>query len=283
MLNYAWIFGGLGLPALGVAGSAWATTVSRWFMAALLLALGWRVLAPYFARRVPELFALRPLARMLRIGLPIGGQMVLEVGAFGTVALFMGALGVLQVAAHQVAINIASLTFMVPLGVSSAAAILVGHAVGRGDHAAMRRATTAALAVGGGFMMLTAALLTAAPGPLAAIYTHDEAVLALAVVLLPLAGIFQVFDGLQVVALGLLRGLGDTYVPMIVNVIGFWVIGMPVSLWLGFGLDLGAVGLWWGLVAGLVMVAAFLLHRLWLRTRRALERVIIDEGRQSLQ
>ncbi len=280
VLNYAWIFGELGLPALGVAGSAWATTVSRWLMAALLLALGWRVLSPYLARRVPELFALRPLWRMLRIGVPIGGQMLLEVGVFGTIALFMGTLGVVQVAAHQVAINIASLTFMVPLGVSSAAAVLVGHAVGRGDHDAMRRATTGALLVGGGFMTLTAALLIGAPGPLAAIYTDDEAVLALTVVLLPLAGIFQVFDGLQVVALGLLRGLGDTCVPMIVNVIGFWVIGMPVSLWLGFGLDLGAVGLWWGLVAGLVMVAAFLLVRLGLRTRRTVERVVIDEMQQ---
>ena len=173
---------------------------------------------------------------MLRLGLPIGAQMVLEVGAFSAVALLMGWLGVVQVAAHQVALNLASLTFMVPLGVSSAAAVVVGHAVGRGDAEGVRRSTLAALAVGGGFMLCGGAVhlrSRAAREPL-----HARcAVLALAAVLLPIAGVFQVFDGLQVVAIGLLRGLGDTRVPMIVNVIGFWCIGMPVSLWLGFGLD----------------------------------------------
>jgi MATE family multidrug resistance protein len=203
--------------------------------------------------------------------------MVLEVGAFSTVALFMGWLGVDQVAAHQVAINLASLTFMVPLGVSGAAAVIVGHAVGRGDAAGVRRSTWAALVVGAGFMALTAVLLIAAPGALARLYTSDSGVVALAVLLLPIAGVFQVFDGLQVVAIGLLRGLGDTQVPVIVNVIGFWCIGIPVSLWLGFGLGYGAVGLWWGLVAGLVMVAAFLILRVRQRESRDLARVIIDE------
>lgn len=277
LLNYAWIFGELGFPALGVAGSAWATAVSRWFMAALLLVLGWRHLKPYLEGRAPGLFAVRPLARMLAIGAPIGAQMVLEIGAFGTVAFLMGRLGVVEIAAHQVAINLASLTFMVPLGVSSAAAVLVGHAVGRGDSAGLRRATVAALLVGAGFMMTTAALFIGAPRLLAEIYTRDAAVLALTSVLLPIAGVFQVFDGLQVVSIGLLRGLGDTRVPMVVNIIGFWAIGMPVSLWLGFGLELGAEGLWWGLVVGLLMVASFLLVRVRQRTMRELGRVVIDE------
>jgi MATE family multidrug resistance protein len=277
LLNYLWIYGHGGFPALGVLGSAWATTVSRWFMAALLLVLGWRQLERHFRRLAPGVFDVQALGRMLKIGGPIGAQMMVESGVFGTVALLMGWLGVVQVAAHQVAINLASLTFMVPLGVSSAAAVIVGHAVGRGDPAAVRRGTLAALAVGAGFMAVMAAVLIAVPKPLARLYTADPDVLALTVVLLPIAGVFQVFDGLQVVSLGLLRGLGDTRVPVIAGLAGFWGIGMPVSLVLGFVLDYGAAGLWWGLVVGLVAVAAFLLLRVFARERRDLERIIIDE------
>jgi MATE family multidrug resistance protein len=246
-------------------------------MAALMLWLGWSYIHPYLQRRAPNLLDPRPIGRMLWLGSPIGAQMVLEVGAFGAVALFMGWLGIDQVAAHQVVLNLASLTFMVPLGVSGAAAVIVGHAVGRGDVAGVRRSTWAALVVGAGFMACMALLLITAPRALAGLYTSDATVLALAVLLLPIAGVFQVFDGLQVVALGLLRGLGDTRVPVIVNIVGFWCIGMPVSLWLGFGLGHGAVGLWWGLVVGLLMVAVFLILRLKQRESRDLERVIIDE------
>jgi len=276
-LNYLWVFGHWGFAATGVLGSAWATTVSRWFMAAMLLALGWRDVRPYLERCAPNLLDPRPIARMLWLGSPIGAQMVLEVGTFSTVALLMGWLGVTQVAAHQVALNLASLTFMVPLGVSGAAAVIVGHAVGQGDVAGVRRATRAALVVGAGFMAGMALLLIGAPGLLARAYTSDPAVLALAVLLLPIAGVFQVFDGLQVVSIGLLRGLGDTQVPVIANIVGFWCIGIPVSLWLGFGAGYGAVGLWWGLVVGLVMVATFLIWRVKQRESRDLARIIIDE------
>ena len=276
-LNYLWVFGHWGFPAFGVLGSAWATTVSRWVMALLLLALGWRQLRPYLRALAPNLFDLRPLGRMLKLGAPIGAQMTLEAGVFSAVALLMGWLGVVQVAAHQVAINLASLTFMVPLGVSSAATVIVGHAVGRGDAGGVHRSTFTALGVGAGFMLLMAALLIGAPEALAGVYTRDAGVLAVAALLLPIAGVFQVFDGLQVVAIGLLRGLGDTRVPMIANIVGFWVIGMPVSLWLAFVLDLGAAGLWWGLVVGLMIVATFLVARLRQRERQDLARVLIDE------
>lgn len=282
-LNYAWIYGNFGFPAMGVIGSAWATTVSRWLMAVLLLALGWSTLRRYLAERAPNLLDLQPLWRMLRLGLPIGAQMMLEGGAFNIMALLMGWLGVVQVAAHQIALNLASLTFMVPLGVSSAAAVIVGHAVGRGDAEGVRRSTVASLAVGAGFMLFTGVLFIASPELLARLYTPDMAVIALAALLLPIAGVFQVFDGLQVVAIGLLRGLGDTRTPMIVNVVGFWCIGMPVSLWLGFGLDYGAEGLWWGLVVGLVIVALFLIARVRRREQHGLERVIIDEHVKALR
>jgi len=230
----------------------------------------------------PNLLDLRPLLRMLKLGLPIGAQMMLEGGAFNVMALLMGWLGVVQVAAHQIALNLASLAFMVPLGVSSAAAVIVGHAVGRGDAEGVRRATVASLAVGAGFMLCTGGLFIFAPAPFAGLYTSDALVLALAALLLPLAGVFAVFDGLQVVAIGLLRGLGETRVPLIVNVIGFWCIGMPVSLWLGFGLGYGAVGLWWGLVVGLVIVAVFLIVRVRQREQHGLERIIIDEHAKAV-
>jgi MATE family multidrug resistance protein len=278
-LNYVWIYGELGFPAMGLNGSAWATTVSRWFMAALLLVLGWPHLGTYLRRAAPNLFDTAAIGRMLFLGAPIGVQFVLESGAFGVVGLLMGWLGVNQVAAHQVVLNLASLTFMVPLGVASAAAVIVGHAVGRGDAGGVRRSTVAALAGGASVMALMAVLLIGAPGGLSRADTSDPNVLALTVLLMPIAGVFQVFDGLQVVSVGLLRGLGDTQVPMITNIVGFWCIGMPVSLWLGFGLRYGAVGLWWGLVVGLVMVASFLLLRVRQRERRDIVRLVIDEHR----
>jgi MATE family multidrug resistance protein len=129
-------------------------------------------------------------------------------------------------------------------------------------------------------MAVMAVVLIGLPRPLAELYTRDAEVVALTVLLLPIAGVFQVFDGLQVVSIGLLRGLGDTQVPMVTNILGFWCLGMPVSLWLGFGMGYGAVGLWWGLVVGLVMVAAFLLLRVRQRQRRDIARLVIDEQAQ---
>lgn len=276
-LNYLLIFGNLGFPELGVLGSAWATTVSRWFLAALMLALGWRYLGPYLTRLAPDVFSPAPIIRMLKVGAPIGVQMLLEFGAFASIALLMGWLGVVQVAAHQVAINLASQSFMVAVGISSAGAVAVGHAVGRGDSEGVHRASLAALMLGTGFMSATALTFVTVPGVLARVYTDELEVLSLAVLLIPIAGVFQVFDGIQAVSLGLLRGLGDTRVPMMVSIVGFWCLGMPVSLWLAFGLDRGAVGLWWGLVVGLTIVSIVLVVRIRYRQGRELERLIIDE------
>jgi MATE family multidrug resistance protein len=189
----------------------------------------------------------------------------------------MGWLGTIEMAAHQVAINLASLTFMVPLGVGSASAVRVGHAVGRGDDPGARRAAAAALLCGVGFMACTALLFLALPGELASAYTSDLAVVGLAAALIPIAGVFQVFDGVQVVSSGVLRGLGDTRAPMIVNVLGFWLVGMPVSVWLAFPLGLGPRGLWWGLVAGLAVVALLLVARIARRLSHPLARVVVDE------
>ncbi len=277
VMNYALIFGELGFPKMGVLGSAWATLISRWIMAGLLFALAWPHLGAYLRRPAPGLLDPVPILRVLRLGAPIGLQMMFEFGAFAFVALLMGRLGVVQVAAHQVAINLASLTFMVPLGVGSAAAVIVGHAVGRQDPDGVRRATAAALYVGAAFMLATGSLFIGLPEPLARLYTDERDVLLLAAVLLPIAGVFQVFDGLQAVALGLLRGLGDTRVPMLFCVIAFWLVAIPLSMFLGFGLELGATGLWWGLVVGLAIVAVILVLRLRYRERLGVVRIVIDE------
>ncbi len=276
-LNYAWIFGNFGFPELGVLGSAWATMTSRWLMAILLLGLAWKHLSPYLREVAPRVFQLAPLGRMLRLGAPIGTQLLFEYGAFAVTGLLMGSLGIIRMAAHQVALNLASVTFMVPLGISSAATVIVGHAVGRGDAASVRRSSLAALLVGAGFMSLTAVTFLTIPGLLAAIYSADVDVVRLAVLLLPIAGVFQVFDGIQVVCLGVLRGLGDTRAPMIISIVGFWCLGMPVSVWLAFGRDLGAVGLWWGLVAGLAIVAVVLAARVSHRVHQRFDRIVIDE------
>ena len=261
----------------GAAAVALASVIARWAMLFGLLGLAWRELRPSLVPFRPEVLHLRPLVRMFRLGAPIGIQYVLEYGVFAVVALLMGRLGTAPMAAHQVAINIASLTFMVPLGISAAAAVLVGRAVGAGDPPAARRAAVAALVCGLSFMALSGIGLWLLARPLAAVYTTDAAVLAVASLLLPLAGVFQVFDGLQIVSIGVLRGTGDTRTPMLVNILGFWLVGLPVSLWFGFHLGGGPVGLWWGLVVGLAAVGICLGLRVCSRMAGPLKRLVLDD------
>jgi multidrug resistance protein, MATE family len=277
LLNWVLIFGHLGMPAMGIAGAAWATVVSRWLLAAGLALSAWTAIRPALVPFRPEVLQLAPLLRMLRLGAPIGAQQQLEFGAFGTIGLLMGWLGATQMAGHQVALNLASLTFMVPLGISAAAAVLVGRAVGAGDAARARRAAGAALLLGTGFMGLSALTFLAVPTLLAGVYTEERAVIAIAASLLPIAGVFQLFDGWQVVSIGVLRGVGDTRTPFLMNILGFWVLGLPLSWALCFRMGLGARGLWWGLVLGLAVVALLLLYRVRTRLGRALARVVVDD------
>jgi MATE family multidrug resistance protein len=275
--NWTFIFGHLGVPRMGAVGSAWATSLSRTLMMLMLLALGWRELRAYVRPWRADSLAWTPIWRMVRLGVPIGTQFQLEFGAFGVVALLMGWLGTVEMAAHQVALNLASVTFMVPLGVSAAAAVLVGQAVGRGDAVEARRGAWSALLLGAGFMAVSGAMMLSIPALFAELYTTQTAVAALAAVLIPLAGLFQIFDGLQVVAIGVLRGIGDTRGPMLINVLGFWLVGIPTSFYLGFRLDGGPRGLWWGLVVGLGIVALVLLLRVRSRFAGDLRRVVIDD------
>ena len=275
VLDIVLVFGLLGAPAMGAFGAAWATTVCRYVLFLGLLFADRSELLPLLSRVDRESLRLQPLLAMARLGAPIGIQIQLELAAFGVIGLLMGGLGTIEIAAHQVAINLASLTFMVPLGVASASAVRVGHAVGRADDHGARRAAASAMVCGAGFMACTALLFLALPRALAGVYTSDVQVVALAAALIPIAGVFQIFDGVQVVSSGILRGLGDTRAPMVINVLGFWLVGMPVSLGLAFPLALGPRGLWWGLVAGLAAVAALLLLRISRRLSRPMVRVVV--------
>ena len=278
LFNWVLIYGNLGFPALGAVGSGWASSLSRWLMLLGLVGLAWPLLRPYLLPLRPEALHARPLGRMVRLGAPIGVQFGLEFGAFGAIGIFMGWMGTAAMAGHQVAMNLSSLTFMVPLGISQATAVMVGRGVGRGDAPEARRAAGAGILLGASFMSLMAAVLLLFPELLARAYSGDVEVVVLAALLIPVAGVFQVFDGLQVVSSGVLRGVGDTRMPMIANLVGFWCLGMPLSVWLGFRTAAGPVGLWWGLVVGLGAVAVFLLFLVRWRMGRDLRRIVIDDG-----
>lgn len=276
--NWVLIYGNLGAPAMGALGSGWATTISRWFMFACALWLGRRVLTRYLRRMRREVLLAAPLRRIMRLGSPIGLQLFLEFGAFGAIGVSMGWLGTNAIAGHQIALNLAAFAFMVPLGISQAAAVLVGRAVGNGNPDRARRSGGAAVLLCCLVMLVTAAIFLGVPRPLADQFTTDTGVAAIAAALIPVAGMFQLFDGLQVVCTGALRGVADTLRPMVYNVLGFWVFGIPISLWLGFGRGMGPVGLWWGLAGGLGAVAVLLLWRLWTRFQGPLVRFQVTPG-----
>ncbi|MEQ9399244.1 MAG: MATE family efflux transporter [Longimicrobiales bacterium] len=280
-LNWVLIFGNLGAPAMGAVGSSIGSSISRWFMMLALLWLGWPLLRASVRPIRADVLSPAPLTRLLRIGAPIGGQQALEFGVFGAAGIIMGWMGTVAMASHQVALNLAALTFMIPVGVAQAAAVLVGQAVGREDPPGARRAAGAGLVLGAGLMTLTAALFLTVPEPLARLYSADAPVVALAATLLPVAGLFQIFDGLQVVSAGVLRGVGDTRIPMLMNLLGFWVVGLPVSAALAFTADLGPPGVWWGLALGIGVVAVLLLTRVRARFGRDLRRLMIDEDEQA--
>jgi MATE family multidrug resistance protein len=280
-LNWVFVFGHLGAPVMGAVGSALSSTIGRWVMLLLLLLLSRRELRPMLTPWRRAAWSLGPLIRTLRIGLPIGAQSTVEFTTFAAISVFAGWFGADAIGGHQVAINLASLTFMVPMGVGGAAAVLVGHAIGEGDLPHARRVAASALLCGAAFMAVSALVLLGFPGLFARAYTSVPGVVAVASALIPIAGVFQVFDGMQVVAAGVLRGAGDTRAAMLANVLGFWMVGTPVSLALGFGARGGVVGLWWGFVAGLAAVAVFLVLRVRRRLSRPIERVRVEAAVES--
>lgn len=264
--NWVLIYGKWGFPALDVNGSAISTVIARILMAAALLGFAWR----YERKRGHPLFKhwagpdLARLKQLARLGAPAAGQILLEVGAWNLATLAAGKLTPAELATHQIALNYASVTYMVPLGIASAAAVSVGRAAGAGDGARARRAGWMALGLGTAFMLLAAVVFLVAPGPLIALYTRDPAVMAVGPSLLGLAAAFQVFDGIQTVSTGALRGLGETRVPMLANLAGYWALGLPLGLTLCFAFHWGIYGLWIGLTAALVVIASILILR-WRR------------------
>ena len=270
-LNWVLIYGKLGAPAMGVRGSAWATVVARIAMAGFLLGV---ILYRERGSR-PGLFdttlTIEPawLKRLLVLGLPAAMQITLEVGVFAAATALAGRLAPASLAAHQIALNIAAFAFMVPFGVSSAGAVRVGQAVGRLDPPGAARAGWTALLFGVGFMALAALSFITIPRILIGAFTKDAGVLAVGVSLLRVAAVFQLFDGLQAVATGVLRGLGDTRTAMLWNLGGHWFIGLPLGYTLCFVSGVGVVGLWWGLSTGLIICGVSLLY-VWSRRIHAL-------------
>ncbi len=271
--NWMFVYGHLGAPRMGVVGSSWSTFVARIYMALFLLGyIGYHdrryktglrhiSLQPHFQR----------IRRLLHLGLPAGLQLTLEVGVFSVATALIGKLGPVPLAAHQIALYTASLSYMVPLGISSAAAVRVGQAVGRRDARGASHAGWTAILLGAGFMLCAAMSFLLFPRLIGRVYTPDVAVINMAVSLLAVAALFQLFDGLQVVATGALRGAGETHIPMITNLVAYWFVGLPVGAYLCFRMQWGALGIWVGLCIGLVSIGSILFF-VWFRKVRALVR-----------
>lgn len=269
-IGWALMYGRLGFSPRGAAGCGEATAIVLWLQFFALLAwLRWR---PEYRRL--QLFAHweRPqwgaIAQLLKIGLPMGVAIFMEASLFAVVALVLAGFGETTAAAHQIALNVSAACFMVPLGLALAITVRVGHAVGQGDARGVRYAGYAGIALCVAIQVVSISAMLLMPERIAALYTSDAAVIALAAQLLVLAGLFQLSDGMQVASNGALRGLKDTRVPMFITVLAYWGIGMPVGWYLAFRLGYGARGMWMGLIAGLSAAAVLLFLRFHNRSRR---------------
>lgn len=266
-LNQVLVLGKLGFPAMGIAGSGVATLIANFSICVVVLAFLFRCLR----QQEVEIFRFdkQVLRDLIRLGVPGGFQTLLEVSVFGFVSLMMGHFGASILAAHQISLNLASLTFMVPLGVSYAASVLVANARGANDFALSKRLGEIALIVGIGFMVFTSLLFIFGARLLLRLYTEDTVLIEAGASLMRIAGIFQLVDGAQVVLTGMMRGLGNTRISMLANLFGHWCIGFPLGLYLAFRSGVGPIGLWLGLTAGLASVS-LVLALAWKRESRRL-------------
>jgi len=279
LLSWALIFGRLGLPALGIAGGGVGSTLTWLALCVALIAVirrdrqfrRFHLFGRWWRLERERTFALA------RLGWPIGLTMALEMGVFALAVYFMGWIGASAVAAHAVALQIAALTFMVPLGLGQAATVRVGLSLGRNDNAGITRAGWTGWIVGVGFMGAMAIVMWAMPRSLVTLFLTDvpanAAVIALAISFVKVAAAFQLADGAQVIGAGMLRGLHDTRWPLIFALFGYWGVGLGIGSWLAFGADWQGVGIWIGLAAGLAAVAALMLARWLMRDRLGLTRL----------
>lgn len=272
-IGYTFMYGALGVPGMGALGSGLAASVvttigAIGFVAFVCLAPGYRGIGWGRGARGPEL---RMLWRLLALGVPMAASVVLEVSLFSTASVAIARFGAVAVAAHQIALNVAGLTFMVPLGLSGAITVRVGDAIGAGDPARARLAGGLGILLSLGTQAICAAAMLTLPWTVAGLYSDDAAVQAATVSLLALAGLFQLSDGVQVAANGALRGLKDTRVPVLITLLAYWGVGLPVGLLLAFGAGLAARGMWMGLLGGLSVAAVLLTWRFRARTLAAVQ------------
>lgn len=259
--DWALIYGHLGFPAMGIVGSGWSTCFARVYLViVLLIALVWNE-----SKRKLEGWSwgvrldFHRTIGLLRLGIPAATQILFEIGAFTVATAMCARLGPMPLAGHEIALSCASLTFMVPLGISSAAAVRVGQELGRGDPLAARNAGWSAILLGVGFMTTSAIVFVSFSKMLAQLFSLDPEVIRVGSTLLLVAAAFQLFDGVQIVATGALRGTGDTRTPMLANLVAYWFIGLPLGAALGFKFGLDALGIWLGLCVGLIIIGSGLL------------------------
>jgi MATE family, multidrug efflux pump len=265
LLDLVLIYGAGPIPALGIAGAALATVSVQIAIVAIYFA-GARTLDG----RAPRPASTRAdLARILRYGLPIGGHMFAEIGIFGVATVLAAHLGKIPAAAHSIALNLASFTFSVAVGVGAATSVRVGHAIGAGDRALARHRGVLGLQLGLAVMACFAAVFLVVPAALARLFTDQAPIILATIPLLQIAALFQLSDGTQAIAAGALRGIGDTRATFVGNVLGHYGVGLAISLALAFGAGMGAPGLWWGLSAGLTVTAGYLVLRFHAHTRPA--------------
>lgn len=253
ILNYILIFGKMGMPALGLNGAGWATLISRIILLMIMAVYIHKSTryTIYLRNFVLQNFSKGSFKKMLKIGIPTGMQFIFEVGAFSFAAIMMGWLGATSLAAHQIALNMAAISYMMATGISAAATVRVGNQLGRKDYFNMRRAGFSAFIMGIIFMAMAGLIFIIGRDFLPTLYINEMDVIEVASSLLVIAAFFQISDGVQVVGLGALRGMADVKIPTFITLIAYWILGLPIGYILSFKFNIGPEGIWYGLLIGL--------------------------------
>lgn len=262
-LNWVLIYGNLGMPAMGLNGAGWATFISRVLMAVMIFYYVWKSkrYRPYQITLGFSGVRFPLISRMLKIGVPTGFQFIFEVGAFSAAAIMMGWIGVNALAAHQIAANLSSISYMMASGLSSAAMVRVGNQLGKNDIVSLREIGFTTYTMVAVFMLFFAVLLVVLRNYLPMLYIDDVSVIKMTAGLLIIAGLFQLSDGIQVVSLGALRGMADVQTPTVITLVAYWVVGLPLGYFLAFPLGLAEKGIWYGLLIGLTFTGLLLVFR----------------------